>query len=356
MANSWARPRMRTESIDVLKALAIYFVVLGHAPLCPHGLKQFIYSFHMPVFFAVYGMTYSSLRHKDSGFLTKNFLVKKVQRLLMPAFIWALGYSFINNAILGSFNLKSILYILYGSQASFRMAHSLSSIWFLPVMFLSVVLVEYIMKKLYLVSERNYLHNIVIVVVICILFIFSKMPPPVRNGYPWSINIVPMATACIFIGYLLKKVSYLWQRNCTWNILIAVLSILLTYILCRLNLKCISRHNVDMASGTYGNCILYALNVLVGTIMMMSTSHAISHYFHNKKILSFIGMNTLPIFLLHKPLIRGLCRVSNYYGWDSPFLSIMYSVVVVLFCALLAWGINIICPEIVGRNRNRRNG
>ena len=45
----------RVEWMDVLKGLAIVLVVLGHISYkCPH-LKEFIYSFHMPLFFTLAG-------------------------------------------------------------------------------------------------------------------------------------------------------------------------------------------------------------------------------------------------------------------------------------------------------------
>lgn len=343
----------RSEYIDFLKALAIFFVVLGHAPLCHHEIKQFIYSFHMPVFFAVYGMTYCSARHEETGFLSVSFVKKKIRRLMLPAFVWALAYSIVNSAIYGTFHPKTILYILYGSQSSFRMAHSLSSIWFLPVMFLAVIFVEYLMERMSRISGNILRYNTMILLLICILLALSFMPPPMVNGYPWNINVVPMAVACILMGYLLERISSFWKNSLTWSFMIAILSMILTYVLCKCNLKYIPLHNADMASGTYGNYFLYMLNVLAGILMMMSLSYIVSQHIHSR-IISFVGMNTLAIFLMHKPLIRGLCNMSIREGWDSWILSVVYSVIVVLFCALLAYGINIICPEIVGGNRHNK--
>lgn len=345
--------RERSEYIDVLKALAIFFVVLGHAPLCHPGIKQFIYSFHMPVFFSVYGMTYSSLKHKEAGFLTIPFIQKKIWRLILPAFIWAFGYTIVNAVLYGSINPKHILYIFYGSQNSLKMAHSLSSIWFLPVMFLSVVFIEFIMERINHISENGVVYKLIVVFLIFLLSFLSYELPYLSNGYPWGINIVPMATACILLGFVLENVSLFRKSNHIVVCLVATMSTCLTYLFCKFNLQYITLHNVDMASGTFGNYSLYILNVITGTLMMMSISHMISHLIHSK-ILSFIGMNTLAIFLIHKPLIRWLCNISIQYGIDNWTFSILYSLIVLLICSLLAYWINIICPEIIGRRRSNK--
>lgn len=343
----------RSEYIDILKAFAIFLVILGHAPLCHSGVKQFIYSFHMPVFFSVYGMTYSSLKHKEADFLTIPFIQKKIWRLILPTFIWAFGYTIVNSVCAASFNPKYIMYVFYGSQASLKMAHSLSSIWFLPVMFLSVVFVEFIMDKINRISENKVVYNAIIAFLIFLLSIISYELPHLSNGYPWGINIVPMAIACILLGFVLEDVSLYWKSNHIVVCLVATMSTCLTYLLCKLNLQYIPLHNADMASGTYGNYFLYILNVFTGTLMMMSISHMISHIIHSK-ILSFIGMNTLAIFLIHKPLIKWLCNISIRYGLGNWTLSILYSLIVLLICSLLAYWLNTICPEIIGRRRSNK--
>lgn len=44
----------RDKTIDVLKGIGIILVVIGHSG-CPNLLKDFIYSFHMPLFFIASG-------------------------------------------------------------------------------------------------------------------------------------------------------------------------------------------------------------------------------------------------------------------------------------------------------------
>lgn len=62
----------RRESIDMAKALAIIFVILGHILPKESVLKQYIYSFHMPMFFILTGIV---LKYKENEKLL--FFIKK---------------------------------------------------------------------------------------------------------------------------------------------------------------------------------------------------------------------------------------------------------------------------------------
>lgn len=72
--------------IDYAKAVAIFLVVLGHSfkPLGGPDLeaKNFIYSFHMPVFFFLSGFLY-----KKSNVVLGEYLKRNVKSLLFPYFL-----------------------------------------------------------------------------------------------------------------------------------------------------------------------------------------------------------------------------------------------------------------------------
>ena len=49
--------KQRAKFLDIMKALAISCVLLGHCEFTLPFLKELIYSFHMPAFFIVYGLS-----------------------------------------------------------------------------------------------------------------------------------------------------------------------------------------------------------------------------------------------------------------------------------------------------------
>ena len=68
--------------IDYTKSICIYLVVLGHT-LIPQPMTDFIYTFHMPLFFFLSGCLFSFEKNPTfEGFITKRF-----KRLMIP-YLW----------------------------------------------------------------------------------------------------------------------------------------------------------------------------------------------------------------------------------------------------------------------------
>ena len=78
--------KQRAKFLDIMKALAISCVLLGHCEFTLPFLKELIYSFHMPAFFIVYGLAYNYNTHLEKGFLKKDFITQKLTRLIVPCF------------------------------------------------------------------------------------------------------------------------------------------------------------------------------------------------------------------------------------------------------------------------------
>lgn len=85
----------RIAYIDTAKAFAIILMVVGHTSV-PKVLSDWIWSFHMPFFFFVSGMTTNWQKRK-----TLEFIRTRVQTLLVPFLCYsAINYAaflFINN-------------------------------------------------------------------------------------------------------------------------------------------------------------------------------------------------------------------------------------------------------------------
>lgn len=71
----------RDITFDIMKGIGILLMLIGHWPGCPHWLHQFIYSFHMPLFFLVAGyFTHVAENRQEAWAATK----KNAKRLLLP--------------------------------------------------------------------------------------------------------------------------------------------------------------------------------------------------------------------------------------------------------------------------------
>lgn len=140
------------KEIDILKGIAIILVVLGHIELlyaldAYSQFRDFVYTFHMPLFMAISGYLYAKHHNKSLNYLS--FVKKKAKRLLLPYISVMVIYyliKYISSYAVGvntPIELKSFLYTLfinpYGGFVSF--------LWYVYVLFLIYLIVP-IFKKL----------------------------------------------------------------------------------------------------------------------------------------------------------------------------------------------------------------
>ena len=144
----------RDKSIDLLKGIGIFLVVIGHSG-CPDIFHRVIYGFHMPLFFMASGYLF------NTASLTKkwNFIRRKVLGLYFPYIFWSLVFLLLHNVFL-RIGLLSEIYgdvngnvtYIFGAQEMGERAmrivltmygHDgflLGAYWFMRVIFLSSIL------------------------------------------------------------------------------------------------------------------------------------------------------------------------------------------------------------------------
>lgn len=159
----------RESVIDVARGLALVFMVVGHLGI-KSRLTQWIYSFHMPLFFFISGMTVQP----TADFRT--YIRKRIKRLYVPYLLFALIYA--NSGV------KNYLYVLYGSRNALEHARSLTPLWFLPCLFVAGILLQGIL--------------------ICSGSLFPRGPESVRGGVRLVIDI-PLVLLCVGTGILLSR-------------------------------------------------------------------------------------------------------------------------------------------------------
>lgn len=133
-----SKDKMSNE-ISLLYTMGVLLTILGHShpndwTLFPSQPIDFIYSFHMPLFFCISGYLFakSSSLEKD-GYLT--WLYKKSKRLLIPYFVIS-AISFIPKTLLENGNLHDIsLYDIFKCFFAPRF-NIWGHFWFIPVIFI----------------------------------------------------------------------------------------------------------------------------------------------------------------------------------------------------------------------------
>lgn len=121
----------RIKYIDIAKGIGIFLVVLGHVSTNV-TLGGYIYSFHMPLFFFLSGLT--------ARFTSEDFLIKKLKTLLIPYYFWYFVfflYWFLLERKFRDSNVSTMTPIIGGILAYCKNDNLLPNVvlWFLPSLF-----------------------------------------------------------------------------------------------------------------------------------------------------------------------------------------------------------------------------
>ena len=175
-------------------------VIWGHTKLT--GLSnEFVYAFHIPLFFFMSGMVFSSSRYADF----KEFVRRKVKTLLVPYVIysvmtWVLwaGYSYVTHASVHSYWMPLLQTFLAQGSGGF-LEHNVP-LWFVTCLFM--VEMEY-----WFVSKLSDGWNIIVSIGCALLGYILVYHCDFWNFklLPWSIEVSMMALIFYSAGNLMIK-------------------------------------------------------------------------------------------------------------------------------------------------------
>ena len=292
--------RERTLWIDVLKGMAIILVVVGHNS--NDSIKEFIYCFHMPLFFLLSGFIFSPKPIKQ--YLTKSF-----RRLVIPYIAFWVTISIPQIILFLSdenafdnckYLIKAILYggtLLTGVYGVF---------WFVPVLWVASNLFNYILAK----HNREWL----LLILVLIGYFLSHIPYPM----PWNIHVVPMAISYIWIGWLLKKYLDRGGVKRLKFILSAVLILVAIYLLRR-------ELTMDMKYAKYGIFCISMLSSILSSLSICILAIILSSNNNYVKILGYIGGASMVIMYVHLPVKYWI--VGNIFHKNQEFWGILIGIV-----------------------------
>ena len=327
----------RISYIDTSKAIAIFLVILGHVVDVGTPMKTGLYTFHMPLFFMLTGMTYKWLSDK-SWQTIKARLVRYAGALLIPYVIFALFYS--------KLTYSNIAFIGYSSWHALKLAGSLSSLWFLMALFMSHVYLLLLHKVL----PRQIITTPIALSIIALflLVVGAYLPYGGKYGYPWMTNVAFVGAAFIMIGLLLHKMfDYYAGLNIAWRLGAFLVATILFVVTIPFNHP--SPGYVLMADGLYGNVALFAVIAILGATAVIMFSQISDVILSRCTPLMWIGKNTLGIFLVHKFFINGAHIITNKMGMDYNNVTIacILSVMVLLVSCIVVTVINRFVPFLL---------
>lgn len=288
---------IRLSWIDIAKGIAIILVVVGHF-IQSYGkdldfLLRLIYSFHMPVFFVISGLTFNW----NSKALI--FIKKKVKALLFPYILFVI-ITFVYNVIAALLKgqLSEELEILNKSifQTVFVTSDSyFINLWFLPCLFLALVF-------LYIIFHC--IKNDIMRGIVCgIIAIASIRIHRMCVGYfPMCCDISGVALLWIYFGYIIHKFKIYKRLEKLYSILFpALILIFLNYLSSILYPDVTDSYRQLL----FSNVIISLITGISGTVLIFSVSITIKR----NKWIEYIGRNSNLIYGVHFLLLGVLGKI-----------------------------------------------
>jgi fucose 4-O-acetylase-like acetyltransferase len=265
--------------VDLMKGIGILAVVAGH--VYTGVATNFIYLFHMPLFFFLSGYLFKS----RTDF--KLFLRDKSIHLLLPYFCFLipiyvvfnpLSFSHSNANDLFEFILKPII----GGRI---LTGALSVFWFVTCLFFVQQLMNVMLVKL---NENTVI--VISILMLCLAYINSVYFPD--YWLPWNANVVLAALPFFYIGYLYKT------NNFNLNKIILLLAAIIAIA------SVLHLHNnfYDMKHNFYGIPFVTFIASVIIILSIQYFSTILSQIAIISKPLIELGKASMVIMFTHQPI------------------------------------------------------
>lgn len=300
----------RLSWIDVLKGIGIIFVVLGHTHIL---FREYIYSFHMPLFFFISGYLFISNKYGLVEFFKKKFKTILVPYIFLSFLSIIISFVVSNQEADVSVTFKELV-------LSTRNHISINqTLWFLTTLFI----VEILFYTLSLIFKSNYLKSILIIALSVIGFYTLSEP-----RLPLSIDSSLYYLLFYLIGNMTKNIKVLENKK-TFNVLssicLTVSSILIVYP---------SGYNYIASKFSMCFYLNFGFSIFIAMLGILACVK-LSFMFEKSDKLAYLGKNSLTIFALHIFFLDGVFYFLTACGLNVNQGYNIYAVCVTVLCLIL---------------------
>lgn len=342
----------RISWIDLAKFFGIFAIVIGHT-IQGGWLKHYVYSFHVPLFFFVMGVT-SALTNIDSKPFHK-YIKKQSYSLLLPYYTFAIistvvifvASRFIQFKEVVIFNepLKLIAKVIIGYCDANK------PLWFLPCAFVMCIIAYFIIK--YTNKIKSHKARLIVYfsisTILCVLMHINVNHLEINNiifKTDSAIELLPFfLMGYCFLNYgISEKIKKL---NIFVRIIIGIVLISTGAVSGLFNPE------AGYLGNYYGNIAIFylsAFSTILGIIMLCTVVPPI-------KILTWCGARTLTILLLHKFPILAFQKVipftKSYLAEFSIPVGIAVTLITIALCCIADIVITKLVPFLIGKSRSK---
>lgn len=296
----------RLQWLDIAKGIAILLMVLGHTSI-PMIVSNFIWAFHMPLFFIASGLV------TNWGKLSfKQFLLCKLRSLAFPFVIYSTIVLAIE-CIMGENTFNN--WVTNGWEGY--------ALWFIPVLFFALLIV----KALYIIKKDIH-RNVLVLFILASGYLFSYF----QIQLPWTISSVPYAVCMIVFGNEFKSLLFFIEKP---NYLYIIFCFVVTFAISH---SC----KLDMCFNNILPIAPLTVGALMGTCFVFMLSSVIQRHIQPiGKMFAFVGRETF-VFVAFSQII--IMLLNNYFSLN---IGVKY---LLLFASLLILKylkdeVNVICKR-----------
>lgn len=270
----------------------------------------------------------------------KDVIIRRLYGIGVPYLLWA--------ALYDAHNIKSIAYLLWGTNQSLSKAHSSGVLWFLPAFLVAVIIFETIIYFTGNDWKKNFAIGTTFFLMAYICFEFNI------KGLPWGLDIALLAVVYMIIGY---RIRYYFdnRENNKKN------AKFIHPVLCIIGLSSgLLVHNLptvkgctQMANADYGNIILFFIagcGVPLGIFYIMKKMNECSKLQGVNKVIRKVGVNSLLIMILHRDFVVYYNAIISRMGLEnSNVIALIYCLLVVAITYFMSLLVVRFVPILAGK-------
>lgn len=306
----------RNPHLDFLKGIAIIAVVIGHCWLLDRPMRNFLYSFHLPLFFCISGY----LLNNKAPF--KKFIVSKAGSILKPyAFYFICSYLctvlIFKYPVTLELTLKGLF--LGGNYCT---EFYNAPLWYLPLFFISVCVFYWILKIKPLILQYAIIITGAVLSLPFNQLLYTYFPDKL---IPFNIQALLPSLFFMFIGHEFRRIDLNRLKSKINGYGLFACAMLLFGIG-----TIIGKDNIDQINSLFMTYEFYFYPLLIIPLIVL-----IGCGTRNKHI-EYLGANSITILGLHRLvfyIFSDTLGLKKYFVADqaNSFLSVIFISAVCLF-------------------------
>lgn len=327
--------------IDNLKAIGIFLMVAAHVGIF---CQNFIYVFHMPLFFILSGMCY---KYGKSQFDT--FVIKKIKHLYLPYLIvnicWY-AYEDISYAIKNGISAVDWLTVFQQFRNVFLFTGDVTILtiptWFFKTLFWAIILYDLLNRFLHTkIIGENRVAMIRFIILIALL-LFGWVEKIWLDDY-WG-NIF-CSMILLDIGQYIKRFVEAHKKLSEKNNKLWAVALISSFLI----LLKMSDRRIELSQNEIVNPIFFVCGAIVGFAFLYSIYElAIARCKQLQTVLSYIGKNSVWIVTLHLFAFRIVALIQiKCYGLPITEINQMFRPITAPYWWMMYVVVGIAVPLLV---------